>query len=215
MRVANDANFDDQSPQIFLGPFRNVPHGFVSRSSRLGKDFMRLISHVAALYHPQVQELKANSHNAELEKLNNTQADLEGQLHELRQRTSDNMVIACIIAAFLCVYAFWTDIWNSALIPREMSKQMLYHIRRWQENESIQYDDDPSFWLVHVGRAFAIDPHVRAGFIEVSRSGNHEAVTDLSEGGIQSSSILYEFIWSEAFFQSKKGWFWERIITPI
>lgn len=214
VRIANNANFhpSQHAPQLCLGSFSHAPGGFICRSSRLGDEFLRLISDVAALYHPRIQWLKVNAQSGELEKLCNTQADLEGRLHELRQSTSDDMVISCIIAAFLCVYAFWTDIWDSALIPRELSKQMLHHIRSWQENDR-QHDDGLLFWLANVGKAFAVDPHVRHGLDEMMRRDGG-AIADLPIGGVQANGILHEFVWSDLLYQEEKGWFWERIVEP-
>lgn len=148
-----------------------------------------------------------------LEKLCNTQADLEGRLHELRQSTSDDMVVSCIIAAFLCVYAFWTDVWNSALIPRCLSRQLLHHVRRWQVDEPL-HDQDLLFWLLQIGKAFAIDAHVRYGLAELEAS-EVTSPQDLSEDGGQANETLNSFIWSKEFFSPERGWFWERIDESI
>lgn len=211
VRIANNKHFHPghDAPQLCLDAFSHTPRGFRRESSRLGETFMRLVSDAAALYHPEIQRLKSDSHEGGFEKLCNTQAKLEGQLHELRQSTSDDLAISCIIATFLCVYGFWTDIWNSALIPRELSKQILHHIHRWQESED-QCDAALLCWLVNIGKAFAIDPHVRRGLNEVKRSDGG-AVADSIMNSDQATLLSNEFIWSDLFFQTGSGWFWERI----
>ena len=170
---------------------------------------MSIVSDVAALYHCRSECLKSNRDGQGLDTLCNTQALLEGQLHELRQSTSDDLLISCVIAAFLCVYAFWTSVWNSALIPRGLSTQLLHHVRCWQRIEP-QHDDDLLFWLVHIGKTFAIDPHVYHGLEELGKS-TQKAVADLPTGGKEAEKILYRFIWSNVFYEPQVGWFWQRI----
>ena len=199
----------EQAPRLCLSSLRYVPEGFARRASRLGRHFICIVSDVAALNRYQSVSVKLNSLGQDLEKMGNTQALLEGRLHELRQSTSDDLLISCIIAAFLCVYACWTSIWNSALIPRGLSTQLLHHIRCWQRVEPL-HDDDLLFWLVHIGKAFAMDTHVRYGLDELLKS-TRKAVADLPKGGIQAEKLLHRFIWSDAFYQSEGGWFWQHI----
>ena len=167
------------------------------------------MSDVAALYRDQLDWTKLNRDKQGLESVCNTQAYLEGRLHELRQSTSDNLLISCTIAAFLCVYAFWTDVWNAALIPRGLSTQLLYHLRCWQSVES-QHDDGLFCWLVHVGKAFAIDTHVRRGLDELYNSAQR-VLPDLQDSWAEARDVLHNFIWSETFYHPEVGWFWQRI----
>lgn len=144
-----------------------------------------------------------------MQRLCNTQADLEGRLHGLRERTSDDMQISCIIAAFMCVYAFWTDIWSSALIPRVLSAQLLYHVRRWHRS-SYQCQDDIFTWALYIGKAFAVDVQVRNGLDELHQS--QQVVTAGSTSGdLPELRLLKTFIWSECFYNTQTGWFWQSL----
>lgn len=144
-----------------------------------------------------------------MQRLCNTQADLEGRLHGLRQRTSDDMQISCIIAAFVCVYAFWTDIWSSALIPRVLSSQLLYHVCRWSRS-SYGCENDIFTWALFIGKAFAVDAQVRDGLEELHRS-RHAVTADSTSGGIPEMRLLNTFIWSECFYNARTGWFWQSL----
>lgn len=144
-----------------------------------------------------------------MQSLCNTQADLEGRLHGLRQRTSDDMQISCIIAAFLCVYAFWTDIWSSALIPRILSAQLLYHVRRWNDLSNVS-QDDILVWALYIGKAFAVDAHVYNGLDELLQ--RHQAAKAGSAlGAIPELGLLNTFIWSDCFYNAHTGWFWQSL----
>ena len=133
---------------------------FAQRISRLGPPFIHVVSDVVALYHGQPDWTKLNRDKQGLERLCNTQTYLEVRLHALHQSTSDNPLISYTITAVLCGYAFWTDVWNAARIPRGLSTQSLYHVRCWQ-SIGCSYDDEHLYRLVRVGKAFAIDIHVR------------------------------------------------------
>jgi len=176
---------------------------------RLGDEFTCIVTEVAALYYGRSGWLEQYRHEDGMQRLCNTQADLEGRLHGLRQRTFDDMQISCIIAAFLCVYAFWTDIWSSALIPRVLSAQLLHHVRRWKRS-SYESQDGIFTWVWYVGKAFAVDARVRNGLDQLHRS--REAVSpDSTSGSMPELRLLNTFIWSECFYNAQTGWFWQSL----
>lgn len=168
---------------------------------------------MAALYRDQSKIHDSNSDDQGLERLCNTQADLEGRLHDLRRSTEDDMIISCVIATFLCVYAFWTDIWNSPLLPRRLSLQLLHHIRRWQRTD-VRQEQHLLFWVIQIGKTFAVDSNVRISLCNLEKSAC-ELTEDFLEGGVLARRVLSDYIWSDTFYASKRGWFWERVNKTI
>ena len=170
---------------------------------------MTILFDVIALYSRRTSLLDIDGQHESPELLDGMQADIEGRLHDLRRSTSDELLISCTIATFLCVFGFWTAVWNAALIPRCLSTQLLHHVRCWPESDRTGHDE-LLCWVLHVGKAFAIDAHVRNGLDEVAK-GLDTATTVLPNGGLEAERLLHMFIWTEGFYSSEIGWFWERI----
>jgi hypothetical protein len=186
-----------------------LPSGFLKSAHLLGSDFLKIAEDVAILYANR-QKLVAFSDPLEgLERLDNVQAQLEGRIHTLRQTTSDHMLLCCIIATHLCVYGFWDGVWNATLIPRELSIKMLYHLRCCQLD--ILGDDDLFFWLVYVGKAFAVDAWVRDELDKLWFKQHCNAEEYTFPPWHDAKCILFKFIWSEVLYSEENGWFWAKI----
>ena len=182
----------------------HLPSGFVKSAHLLGPEFLKIAEDVAILYAGR-QKLFALGE----ERLDNVQAQLEGRIHTLRLATSDHMLLCCILAIQLCVYGFWDGVWNAALIPRELSIKLLYHLRCCQ----LHYfeEKDLFFWVVYVGKAFAIDVWVRNGLDDLLLKRYCKAGEPTFPPWYDAKCILSKFIWSDVLHSEKSGWFWEKI----
>ena len=210
-RIVGYANFypGQQLTIEHTGRGSCLPSGFVKSEHLLGSDFLKIAEDVAILYADR-QKLFAFGDPAEgVERLDNVQAQLEGRIHTLHQATSDHMLLCCIFATQLCVYGFWDGVWNAALIPRELSIKVLYHLRCCQLPNF--EDDDLFFWLVYVGKAFAIDAWVRNELDKLWLKRHCNAGESTFPPWYDAKCILSKFIWSEVLYSEENGWFWERI----
>ena len=185
------------------------PSGFIRSTHLLGSEIMNAATDVATLYANRQQWLASSDSADGPEGLDNVQAQMEGRIHSLRQANVDDMLLCCIIALQLCVYGFWDGIWNSALIPRELSTKLLYHLHRCQRHDI--EDDELFFWLVYVGKAFAADAEVRNQIDRLWFKRHCNAGESTLPPWGDANYILSKFIWSEVLYSVRNGWFWERI----
>lgn len=130
-------------------------------------------------------------------------------MHTLRQATTDDMQLCCILAVQLCVYGYYDAVWNASLIPRELSTKILHHLRRCKPQSFA--DNDLLLWLVYVGKAFAIDAQIRDGLDEVWFRRQCDAGTSVFPPWDEAKRILSKFIWSDVLHSDARGWFWQRI----
>lgn len=186
-----------------------LPSGFVRSAHLLGSDFLDVAEDVAILYADRQKLFALSDPTESLERFDNVQAQLEGRLHNLRQATSDHMLICCIVATQLCVYGYWDGVWNASLIPRELSRTILHHLRCCQRQD--WEDEDLFFWLVNVGKAFAIEARVRNGLDQLWLKRHCSTGKSTFPPWYRAKYILSNFIWSEVLRSEKGGWFWERI----
>lgn len=186
-------------------PHALPPPGFATSAQRLGPKFMSVAADVAVLYAERQAWLIYQGPAS----LDDVQAELEGRIHDLRRGTTDDLLLCCLIASQLCVYGFWDGVWNSTLIPRELSMKLLHHLRRCELSD-IALDAHLFLWLLCVGKAFAIDASVRCGLEKLHLEW--QCATDLApQAWSEIDGILATFIWSGALFSPARGWFWERI----
>ena len=212
-RIVEYANFypGQQLTMEHTGRGSRLPSGFVKSAPLLGSDFLNIAEEVVILYANR-QKLFTFGGSAEgLNRLDNVQAQLEGRIHTLRQATSDHMLLCCIFATHLCVYGFWDGVWNATLIPRELSIKLLHHLRCCELRNF--KDDDLFFWLVYVGKAFAVDAWVRNELdsLWLKRHCNSGESSSSFPPWYDAKCILDKFIWSEVLYSEKNGWFWARI----
>lgn len=181
------------------------PTGFATSAHLLGTEFLIIAADVSTLYADRQAWLTCQGPTS----LDDVQAELEGRIHDLRRATTDDLLLCCLIASQLCVYGFWDGVWNSTLIPRELSMKMLHHLRRCELSD-VARDPHLFFWLLCVGRAFAIEASVRCGLEELRLEWQH--ATGLAPlTWSESDEILATFIWSDVLYCPARGWFWERI----
>ena len=186
-----------------------LPSGFMESAHILGSDFLTVAADVAMLYANRQKMFTCGDPLYSAERLDNVQAQLEGRLHDLRQATSDHMLLSCIIATQLCVYGFYDAVWNASLIPRELSSKLLYHLRYFERDDF--EDDDLFLWLVYVGKAFAIEAEVRQGLDKLWLKRHCDEDKSGFPPWQDARCILDTFIWSDVLCSEKKGWFWEKI----
>lgn len=198
----------DPSDFRFLDQIGDPPPGFLKVAHQLSAGLLETVAEVGALYASRTKWFGPSGNGEPLECLDSVLARIEGHLHNLRRSATDDLVISCIIATQLCVYGFWDSVWNSPLIPRELSSKLLIHLRCCQDKLT---DCGLLMWLIYVGRAFAIDLDVREGLHALWAARNHPVIDSAWPSWIDANSTLYDFVWSDVLYSDAHGWFWQKI----
>lgn len=123
---------------------RDTPEGFRDSVNILGEDFVAVATDVAAL-HSMCEIWSADPPKVEqMDELDGLQAWIESRLQDLLSTTSDDIIVSCVLAAFLCTYGCWDGVWNSAMLPRILTRRLLECLLECQSRP--EWDDHGDYY---------------------------------------------------------------------
>ena len=183
-------------------PSSSLPSGF--------QTYLHLVGHDLCVTIQDIETLKAVLERSRIEgtkssvilEIDNMQASIESRLYSFRNGT-DETVECCRLAAYICAYLFFSDIWNAHLVPQQLSKQLAQQLAL----TNAQWDDkvDLVIWLCFIGGACAKwswrDVYVKLLSTKRGLCGTWE----------RTEEILRTFIWDPVAFREPCKALWEEI----
>lgn len=110
-----------------FAPTRELPLGFVAYQQVLNEDLIDCIRDIVSLQATYGNHYTESCNFAILDK---RQASIESRLVSLADESQEAGVIAecCRLAAYICCYSVYTDIWKSSLIPLKQAEKLIKHL---------------------------------------------------------------------------------------
>jgi hypothetical protein len=142
--------------------------------------------------------------------LDNQQAWIESRIHETRIRlsTNDDLLECCLVAAYLCTYLMYTDIWHGSLIPEHCSSQLLRKLQQMTSTSEWNGKEELLLWLVCMGGAFAPRGILRSEYSVLMNGAYHERLLPLTDAWESVESCLKMFFWSGKMFGEPCKVYW-------
>lgn len=188
-----------------------MPVGFGKRSEILGMEFLTIIGDICALQRIRESGTSYPFDREVVEQVSTQQAWVESRLQQLSRRTNHPLLLCCIPAAFLCAYSFFAEVWSAGLIPSHLSSQLLRQLQASENWDGWDEHADVLLWLLNIGNAFAIDDPIRHAFGNLWQGHHKDRLQPLASSWDIVEDHLRMFIWSDIFYDSQSGTFWERL----
>jgi hypothetical protein len=197
-----------------LRPLYTFPLGFMTVSHLLSPEIEELFEDIHAFQIMRDSPDFQFNDPASLIRLDNQQAWAESRLYNFRKALghSDYMLECSLIAAYICTYFMYTDMWGGSLIPGRCSSQLF---QRLQQNDLFETQwvghEDLLLWLLCIGGAFAPRGSItRAEYVVLLNGTYFEQLGLLEEPWSEVETKLKGFIWSEKLFGDRCRLFWEE-----
>jgi hypothetical protein len=197
-----------------LYPLYTFPFGFATISHLLTPELAELLEDIHAFQIMRDTPDFYVNDPASLLRLDNQQAWAESRLYNFRKALgpSDYVLECCLIAAYICTYFMYTDMWGGSLIPGRCSSQLLRRLEQIDlfETQWVGHND-LLLWLVCIGGAFAPRGSInRAEYVVLLNSPYSEQLGLLDEAWSEVEMRLKGFIWSDKIFGDRCRLFWEE-----
>jgi hypothetical protein len=154
--------------------------------------------------------------------IDDIQASIESRLANLANLCKDfNMAAECTrLAAYICCYTAYVEIWKNFLIPCRCSSLLLDALVSSFDDSIWVKRRDLQLWLILVGSCTARLDH---GHLRELKSGYNTLIVRLvatvstwPQAEISLQSALKDFIYTEAWFQHRKASReWSQLVTCI
>lgn len=143
--------------------------------------------------------------------LDNQQAWIESRLYYCYHAADQTHIqlVSCIIAAYLCTYTLFADVWGGELIPAYSACQLLRTLQFAEHGECWMGHEDLFVWLLMVGGSFSQPGIIRSEFGVLLHGSNHAGIVPLLSSWYNVQQTLQSFIWSEKLFSACGKTFWE------
>jgi hypothetical protein len=133
--------------------------------------------------------------------IDNLQASIESRLHTLREQLVEDDYISecCIIAAYLCTYVLYTNIWEGHIIPSHCSSQLLRLLQKrgavskWIGREALLA------WLIYIGGSFAPMGVISSEYAILITGTYAKAIESFTISWNALEICLNDFLWSDTF----------------
>jgi hypothetical protein len=196
----------------FLSSQYTLPAGFLGKSALLTGEAVTIFEDIHALQLCRDSSEFRCKDAISILNIDNQQAWIESRIYSLRQTlsSSDYILDCCLIAAYLCTYAMFTDIWDSRLIPSHCSSQLLRKLQLSESSLEWIGHEDLLLWLLCMGGAL-VSPRVIATEYAVLLNGTFGVqLRPLIDSWSNLESCLRQFIWSERAFRDSCKAFWQN-----
>jgi hypothetical protein len=195
-----------------LSSLYTLPQGFMTKSALLGEETTALFEDIRAL---QVMRDSLDFHYddpASILYFDNQQAWTESRLYNCRKALSqsDYVLDCCLIAAYLCTYVMFTDIWGGSLIPGHCSSQLLRRLQQKELDNQWIGNKDLLFWLLCIGGAFAPRGIIRSDYVVLLNGTHCDQLGPMTDTWSGAETHLKLFFWSEKAFRERCKTFWEE-----
>lgn len=143
--------------------------------------------------------------------LDNQQAWIESRLYQCYRASdqTDHVVISVILAAYLCTYSLFSEVWTGQWIPSHCSSQLLRSIQHTGHGDYWKGNEELLVWLLMAGGAFAQPGLARSEYAVILHRNYHDGLAHLLSSWDDIEGLLKTFIWSEALFSARGREFWE------
>ena len=190
----------------------DLPKGFTKHQEALTDDLKGCIKDILSL---QALYESKDPETCNFTLLDRWQASIESRLVFLQDSTAQAGVISecCRLAAYICCYSVYTEVWSNSFIPMKLAERLLMHLKKtltqavWHERRDI------FLWLVFVctSTIHAAETHYYAvrGEHEVFMRQLAASIEEWDNKHYSVRSVLGEYIYVGDWLQrrlSNKLW---------
>ena len=133
--------------------------------------------------------------------LDNHQASVESRLYDIGkdpQESENPALYSCIVAAYLCTYMLFTDVWSSGRIPSHLTSRLLGTLRSSRIIDRRIEHWSLFLWVTCIGGTFATSGNKQREYSLLLNQQIKFRASELTESGLHD--ILQNFVWSEKTF---------------
>jgi hypothetical protein len=146
--------------------------------------------------------------------IDNQQAWIESRLYWCKKTASgeDELVDCCVLAAYLCTYVLYAEIWDSSMIPSHCSAQLLkiLHVSMDRPADVWHGNHDLLLWILVIGAAFVPRGPTTNGYHRLLAGIFRGPREPLIGSWQQVETTLSQFIWSDKIFKERCRAFWDE-----
>ncbi|KAF2098962.1 hypothetical protein NA57DRAFT_66183 [Rhizodiscina lignyota] len=187
-----------------------LPAGFGIHSELFPEELIEILEDIHALQ--QIRSLTDMHGDAvSVQQLDNQQAWIESRLYYCYRATdrTDFVLLGCVMAAYLCTYMLFAEIWGGQWIPSFCSSQLLRALQLTENSSYWDGHEDLLVWLLVTGGAFAQPAFNRSEYTVLLHGSHHAGIAPFLSSWPDVQDILQNFIWSERLFSARGKAFWE------
>ena len=194
-----------------LSSFYSLPAGFAPCGNMFTDELMEALEDIHAL---QLLRNVAEFNPPDavtLRQLDNQQAWIESRLYccYCAADSSDFASTSCIIAAYLCAYSLFAEVWAGRWIPYHCSSRLLQSLQQTESGDCWVGHEELLVWLLITGGTFAEPGASRSEYALLLNGNHHVRIAHLLTSWADVQDMLKTFIWSESLFCSRGREFWE------
>jgi hypothetical protein len=143
--------------------------------------------------------------------LDNQQAWIESRLHHCycAADSSNYALTSCIIAAYLCAYSLFAEVWAARWIPSHCSSRLLRSLQQAENSDCWVGHEELLMWLLITGGTFAEPGASRSEYAVLLHGNHHARIAHLLTSWSDVQELLKTFIWSQFLFCARGKEFWE------
>jgi hypothetical protein len=191
--------------------FYSLPAGFAPCGDMLSNELIEALEDIHAL---QLLRNVAEFNPPDavtVHQLDNQQAWIESRLHQCycAADPSNYALISCIIAAYLCTYSLFSEVWAGRWIPSHCSSRLLRSLQQAENGDCWVGHEELLVWLLFTGGTFAEPDSSRSEYAVLLHGNQHARIAHLLTSWSDVQELLKTFIWSESLFFSRGKDFWE------
>jgi hypothetical protein len=191
--------------------FYSLPTGFATCGDMFNDELIEALEDIHAL---QLLRNVAEFNPPDavtVRQLDNQQAWIESRLHHYycAADSSDYALTSCIIAAYLCAYSLFAEVWAGRWIPSHCSSRLLRSLQEAEKSDCWIGHEELLVWLLITGGTFAESGASRSEYAVLLHGNYHTRIAHLLTSWTDVQEMLKTFIWSEALFCSRGKEFWE------
>lgn len=185
-----------------------IPSGFASRGDVLGPQFIGITGDICALQQQVGGEQESSLDTSQLERLDSQQAWIESRLEQMRHQRENPLLRCCVLAALLCAYGLFTDIWGGDILASRLSARLLDEIHAMDTWSGWQDHADLLLWLLNIGTTSTFDDTVRRAYERLCNERHRALLRPISRSWDELDTQLRKFIWSDEVHVASVGGFW-------
>lgn len=178
--------------------------GFTARGLVLSDEFKEIIKDLHALQRVRDVYEISRADAVMIHQIDNRQASIESRLFECMARRGPSSLLqeCCILAAYLCTYNLYTEIWQGSVIPSHCSEKLLRKLRELADEASWVGYEALRIWFVMIGALFC-PPYVSIEYRVLLRTALERQSSPGTKSWTGVRCLLRNFIWSDRVFDSR------------
>lgn len=191
-----------------------LPPGFQVNFHVLNDELLSTIEDIQALQASIQLSQSGERKPLSISQIDNIQASIESRLCSLQYTTQNLGPIqeCCRLAAYICCYALFTEVWNSHTILNQLSTQLRGLLCQTYMQSCWNDCVDLLLWVLFIGGSFAEPAPLRSGYVQMlNESGFFVQRGVACDAWEEVEEILRMFIWSDKVFRRRCKSFWEEV----